>query len=86
MKKQLKEIRMSEIQRKKEERQKRRRDVADNRQKRKFSSYKDETGGSKRPDSKKDEPRHCLGPGCINAAVANSKYCSDECGIQLALR
>uniref|UniRef100_A0A5S6PZ43 CXXC-type zinc finger protein 1 n=1 Tax=Trichuris muris TaxID=70415 RepID=A0A5S6PZ43_TRIMR len=29
--------------------------------------------------------RQCLGLQCINAARPNSKYCSDECGIKLAL-
>uniref|UniRef100_A0A8C1W2P1 CXXC-type zinc finger protein 1 n=1 Tax=Cyprinus carpio TaxID=7962 RepID=A0A8C1W2P1_CYPCA len=28
--------------------------------------------------------RQCLGPGCVEAARANSKYCSDECGMKLA--
>ena len=31
-------------------------------------------------------PQHCLGPGCVNAARMYSKYCSEECGIQLAIR
>lgn len=33
-----------------------------------------------------DVPRQCYGPGCTNAARSGSKYCSDECGIQLAVR
>ncbi|XP_051525614.1 CXXC-type zinc finger protein 1-like isoform X2 [Myxocyprinus asiaticus] len=28
--------------------------------------------------------RQCLGPGCVEAARANSKYCSDDCGMKLA--
>uniref|UniRef100_A0A8C7RBB6 CXXC-type zinc finger protein 1 n=1 Tax=Oncorhynchus mykiss TaxID=8022 RepID=A0A8C7RBB6_ONCMY len=28
--------------------------------------------------------RQCLGPSCVEAARANSKYCSEECGIKLA--
>uniref|UniRef100_A0A3Q4MIG1 CXXC-type zinc finger protein 1 n=1 Tax=Neolamprologus brichardi TaxID=32507 RepID=A0A3Q4MIG1_NEOBR len=28
--------------------------------------------------------RQCLGPGCIEPARANSKYCSEECGMKLA--
>ncbi|MFH4978155.1 hypothetical protein AB6A40_004864 [Gnathostoma spinigerum] len=31
-----------------------------------------------------DEPRQCFGPGCINSARRNSKYCSEECGMNLA--
>ena len=30
-------------------------------------------------------PTQCLGPGCIYESRPNSKYCSEECGIQLAL-
>ncbi|XP_068759395.1 CXXC-type zinc finger protein 1-like [Montipora capricornis] len=38
-------------------------------------------------EKEKDEvPRQCYGPGCANAARVGSKYCSDECGIQLAVR
>ncbi|XP_031552294.1 CXXC-type zinc finger protein 1-like [Actinia tenebrosa] len=43
--------------------------------------------GDQSKDMEQDEvPRHCYGPGCTNAATPNSKYCSDECGIQLAVR
>ena len=31
-------------------------------------------------------PVQCLGPGCVYAARPHSKYCSEECGIQLAIR
>ena len=31
-------------------------------------------------------PTQCHGPGCIYASRPHSKYCSDECGIQLAIR
>ena len=31
-------------------------------------------------------PTQCQGPGCIYASRPHSKYCSDECGIQLAMR
>ena len=31
-----------------------------------------------------DSSLQCLGPACTNAARDNSKYCSEECGIQLA--
>ena len=30
--------------------------------------------------------RQCYGPGCINAARNNSKYCSDDCGVKLATK
>ena len=35
---------------------------------------------------KEDVLRQCYGPGCTNAARSGSKYCCDECGIQLAVR
>uniref|UniRef100_A0A3P8WRC8 CXXC finger protein 1 n=2 Tax=Cynoglossus semilaevis TaxID=244447 RepID=A0A3P8WRC8_CYNSE len=28
--------------------------------------------------------KQCLGPGCVEMARSNSKYCSDECGMKLA--
>lgn len=28
----------------------------------------------------------CLGPGCVYAARPHSKYCSEECGVQLAMK
>ncbi|OWF42331.1 CXXC-type zinc finger protein 1-like isoform X1 [Mizuhopecten yessoensis] len=31
-----------------------------------------------------EEPRQCFGPGCIEPARPNSKYCSEECGMKLA--
>ena len=33
-----------------------------------------------------DEPQQCFGPGCIEPARPNSKYCSDACGLKLAKR
>ena len=85
MKKERRELKMSQLQRKKEERS-RRRNIADSKLRQRSSGGKDDFGSLKRLDSKKEEPRHCLGPGCINAARNGSKYCSDECGVQLALR
>jgi len=47
---------------------------------------------SNKDSSKKEkdkEPcalKHCLGPGCVNAARQGSKYCSHECGVQLQIR
>ncbi|XP_062572423.1 CXXC-type zinc finger protein 1-like, partial [Saccostrea cucullata] len=37
-------------------------------------------------ESEIDEPKQCFGPGCIEAARPNSKYCSDDCGLKLAKR
>lgn len=31
-----------------------------------------------------NEPRQCYGPRCVNHARWGSKYCSDECGTNLA--
>ncbi|CAG9832145.1 unnamed protein product [Diabrotica balteata] len=33
---------------------------------------------------KTDYPRHCYGPKCTNSARYGSKYCSDQCGMNLA--
>ena len=33
---------------------------------------------------KEPPPVQCLGPECVKAAVAGSKYCSHECGMRLA--
>lgn len=30
--------------------------------------------------------KQCLGPGCVEMARSNSKYCSDECGMKLAAK
>lgn len=30
-------------------------------------------------------PTQCLGPGCVYETRPNSKYCSEKCGVQLAL-
>lgn len=30
--------------------------------------------------------RQCLGPGCVEAARINSKYCCDDCGMKLAAK
>ncbi|XP_058968068.2 CXXC-type zinc finger protein 1-like [Pocillopora verrucosa] len=37
-------------------------------------------------EREREEVRQCYGLGCTNAARSGSKYCSDECGIQLAVR
>ncbi|CAF1554180.1 unnamed protein product, partial [Didymodactylos carnosus] len=31
-----------------------------------------------------EHPRQCFGPACVQEARTNSKYCSDECGLELA--
>lgn len=30
--------------------------------------------------------RQCLGPGCVELARLNSKYCSEDCGMKLAAK
>ena len=37
-------------------------------------------------EESKGAQRQCEGPGCVYAARPHSKYCSEECGVQLALR
>merc|ERR1712062_23705 len=47
------------------------------------------TRSSRRREKEEKEvspPRQCLGPGCVNCARNNSKYCSNECGVQLQIR
>lgn len=44
------------------------------------------TRSSRREKEKGSPPRQCLGPGCVNPAQTNSKYCSNECGVQLQIR
>ncbi|XP_015261710.1 PREDICTED: CXXC-type zinc finger protein 1 isoform X1 [Gekko japonicus] len=47
--------------------------------------HRDRSKHAERVDTKDPSSLHqCLGPGCIQAARANSKYCSDECGMKLA--
>ena len=36
--------------------------------------------------SDEDDSKQCIGPGCIYEARPNSRYCSDECGIQFAMK
>ena len=31
-------------------------------------------------------PQQCLGPECVFAARPHSKYCSEECGVKLAMK
>ncbi|XP_020653271.3 CXXC-type zinc finger protein 1 isoform X2 [Pogona vitticeps] len=47
--------------------------------------HRDRSKHAERVDAKDPSSlQQCLGPGCIQAARANSKYCSDECGMKLA--
>ncbi|XP_053228060.1 CXXC-type zinc finger protein 1 isoform X5 [Podarcis raffonei] len=47
--------------------------------------HRDRSKHAERVDTKDPSSLHqCLGPGCIQAARTNSKYCSDECGMKLA--
>jgi len=36
--------------------------------------------------SEEDEVKQCIGPNCCHAARRGSKYCSEECGVQLAMK
>ena len=38
------------------------------------------------PHTEKNKEQQCIGPECVYVARPNSKYCCEECGIQLALR
>lgn len=61
-----------------------------------FSSQNASHRGSRRPFvelggglySREDfyTPTQCLGPECVYEARPGSKYCSEECGVQLALK
>uniref|UniRef100_A0A8D0B7B1 CXXC-type zinc finger protein 1 n=1 Tax=Salvator merianae TaxID=96440 RepID=A0A8D0B7B1_SALMN len=47
--------------------------------------HRDRSKHAERVDAKDPSSlQQCLGPGCIQAARINSKYCSDECGMKLA--
>ena len=37
-------------------------------------------------ESSEEEEQQCLGPGCCNAARPRSRYCSEECGVALAVK
>ncbi|XP_048584367.1 CXXC-type zinc finger protein 1 isoform X2 [Nematostella vectensis] len=56
------------------------------RRRRRMGSDDKKCGAEQALDWVDDSPRHCYGPGCQHAARFGSKYCSDECGIQLAVR
>ncbi|NP_001085408.1 CXXC finger protein 1 S homeolog [Xenopus laevis] len=47
--------------------------------------HKDKTKHSERMETRDfSSLRQCLGPSCVQPARANSKYCSDDCGMKLA--
>ncbi|CAK6975920.1 CXXC-type zinc finger protein 1a [Scomber scombrus] len=43
-----------------------------------------ERGGEGGPKEVGGAVRQCLGPGCVELARGNSKYCTEECGMKLA--
>ncbi|XP_002738573.1 CXXC-type zinc finger protein 1-like isoform X2 [Saccoglossus kowalevskii] len=51
-------------------------------ERRKRKHLEDDIEKTRREENEK--PRQCYGPGCVNAARNNSKYCSDDCGIKRA--
>ncbi|XP_041129583.1 CXXC-type zinc finger protein 1b isoform X1 [Polyodon spathula] len=47
--------------------------------------HKEKTRHSERGESKETGAlKQCLGPGCVELARPNSKYCSEDCGMKLA--
>lgn len=49
--------------------------------------HKDRTRYSEKGDLRDHSGQHqCLGPSCVQAARANSKYCSEDCGMKLAAK
>lgn len=49
--------------------------------------HKDKVRHSERTEARDGgDVRQCLGPGCVESARPNSKYCSDDCGMKLAAK
>lgn len=48
--------------------------------------HRDKVRHSERTEARDSDVRQCLGPGCVELARPNSKYCSDDCGMKLAAK
>lgn len=56
------------------------------RQKKHSGKPNGEENGHEDKLSSDEEEQQCLGPGCCSSARRRSRYCSDECGVNLAVK
>ncbi|XP_028669127.1 CXXC-type zinc finger protein 1a [Erpetoichthys calabaricus] len=77
-------VKVKHVKRREKKSEKKKEDYKYRRHKQK-QKHRDKTKHSDRGDTKDSGGlRQCLGPGCVEVARSNSKYCSEDCGMKLA--